>query len=102
MVTSISQGFSGSVGRGTTLLCYNFISSKNTYLATFKPLKNLAISWSEDCQGRPRARTMQLPSISSSFELEQDKEKKKMKKKPKNVSFCHMVMERDIRSLRLH
>lgn len=50
---------------------YLFGYATDTYFATLRPLKNLAMSWSEDCQGRPRARTMQLPSISSSFELQQ-------------------------------
>ena len=40
-----------------------------TYLATLRPRKNRAISWSDDCQGRPRARTTVLLSTSSSFEL---------------------------------
>lgn len=42
----------------------------STYLATFNPRKNLAMSWSLLCHGRPRARTMHNPSISSSIELQ--------------------------------
>lgn len=55
-----------------------------TYLATFNPRKNLAISWSLLCHGRPRARTMHKPSISSSIELWTRNEKKK-KRKNKNI-----------------
>lgn len=46
---------------------------KNTHFATFNPRKNFAISWSLLCQGSPRARTMQFPSISSSIELKEKK-----------------------------
>lgn len=42
------------------------------YLVKLRPRKNLAMSWSEDCHGRPRALTMQFPSISSSFELKNE------------------------------
>uniref|UniRef100_A0A6B0U2W6 Uncharacterized protein n=1 Tax=Ixodes ricinus TaxID=34613 RepID=A0A6B0U2W6_IXORI len=34
-------------------------------LTMLSPLKNLAMSWSEDCQGRPRARTTVLLSTTS-------------------------------------
>ena len=30
-----------------------------SYLATFRPTKNLAMSWSEACHGKPLARTQQ-------------------------------------------
>jgi hypothetical protein len=43
------------------------------YLATLRPRKNRAISWSDDCQGRPRARTTVLLSTSSSLELDEPK-----------------------------
>ncbi|CAN8001982.1 unnamed protein product, partial [Ixodes pacificus] len=36
-----------------------------SYLTMLSPLKNLAMSWSEDCQGRPRARTTVLLSTTS-------------------------------------
>lgn len=54
-----------------TLLNFNFkLKFINvTYLATFKPRKNFAMSWSDDCQGRPLALTTQPLSTSSSFEL---------------------------------
>ncbi len=45
------------------------ISRRRHYLATLRPRKNRAMSWSDDCQGRPRARTTVLLSTSSSFEL---------------------------------
>lgn len=48
-----------------------YIYTSKPYLATLSPRKNLAMSWSDDCQGRPLARTIQFPSISSSFELQQ-------------------------------
>lgn len=46
-----------------------------TYLATLRPRKNLAMSWSLLCQGKPRARTMQFPSTSSSIELQKERER---------------------------
>lgn len=39
--------------------------SRLSYLTMFNPLKNLAMSWSEDCHGRPRALTTVLPSTIS-------------------------------------
>ena len=38
-------------------------------LATLSPRKKRAMSWSEDCHGRPRARTTVSSSTSSSFVL---------------------------------
>lgn len=46
------------------------ISVTFTYLAIFKPRKNLAMSWSDDCHGRPLALTTQLLSTSSFFQLQ--------------------------------
>jgi hypothetical protein len=43
-----------------------------TYLATLRPRKNRAMSWSDDCHGNPRARTTQLLSTISFFELKQN------------------------------
>lgn len=37
----------------------------------FNPLKNFAISWSEDCQGKPLALTTVLLSTNSFFVLEE-------------------------------
>jgi len=39
-------------------------------LATLSPRKKRAMSWSEDCHGRPRARTTVSSSTSSSFVLQ--------------------------------
>lgn len=46
------------------------ISITFTYLAIFRPRKNLAMSWSDDCHGRPLALTTQLLSTSSFFQLQ--------------------------------
>ena len=53
------------------------------YLATLRPRKNFAMSWSDDCQGRPRARTTVLLSTSSSFEL--SKTRKQIRKTSSHV-----------------
>lgn len=53
----------------TMYFIINFNLKNFTYLATFKPRKNFAMSWSDDCQGRPLALTTQPLSTSSSFEL---------------------------------
>lgn len=39
--------------------------SISSYLAKLRPTKNRAISWSEACQGKPRARTQHSPSTAS-------------------------------------
>lgn len=44
-----------------------------SYLTMLSPLKNLAMSWSEDCQGRPRARTTVLLSTTSVLLLHTNK-----------------------------
>jgi hypothetical protein len=36
-----------------------------THFTIFNPLKNFAMSWSDDCHGRPRALTTVLPSTTS-------------------------------------
>lgn len=50
-----------------------------SYLAMLSPLKNRAISWSEDCHGKPLARiTVSLSTVSDLL-----LHRKKVKKKPK-------------------
>lgn len=45
-----------------------------TNLAIFRPLKNLAMSWSDDCHGNPLARMTALSSTSSILLLQAQKE----------------------------
>lgn len=45
-----------------------------TNLAIFRPLKNLAMSWSDDCHGNPLARITALSSTSSILLLQAQKE----------------------------
>lgn len=45
-----------------------------TNLAIFRPLKNLAMSWSDDCHGNPLARITALSSTSSILLLQVQKE----------------------------
>ena len=55
-----------------------------SYLAMLSPLKNRAISWSEDCHGKPLARITVSLSTASDLLLHRKEEKKKKKKgKPK-------------------
>ena len=57
---------------------------KIIYLATLRPRKKRAMSWSDDCQGKPRARTTVLLSTSSSFELPSRTNEIEKKNSPKN------------------
>lgn len=47
--------------------------SRATNLAIFRPLKNLAMSWSDDCHGNPLARITALSSTSSILLLQAQK-----------------------------
>lgn len=71
-----------------------------TNLAIFRPLKNLAMSWSDDCHGNPLARITALSSTSSILLLQAQKEVVMQKHAPyTNLSARHLYFRNRLLSL---